>query len=320
MSPEKSSDWITHLDYFFVLRPMLFYPGWSTMLAGYFITYRSEIHLPLINQSLLNHVHILLLILAFGMLMGSTFVLNQLKDVKSDQKNKKLFIISNGHLTIRSAIKEVVLLAYFSFLIAFFLNVVTGICFVLFFLLTGILYNFDPFSMKDRPWGSLLANALMGWFAFAIGWTAKNQVSGAVLMDSIPYLLFNTALYLFTTLPDIEGDRLSKKRTLAVIYGSKWLIIGAFSLYLSGLLYSLVIIELQALFFYILSFPFFIKTIITMNTADTLRTTKFGIFFFALSICLRWPIYFVLMLLGFVCTKVYFRKRFNINYPNFSGV
>jgi 4-hydroxybenzoate polyprenyltransferase len=320
MSVEKSSDWITHLDYFFVLRPMLFYPGWSTMLAGYFIAYRSEIRLPIINQSLLNHGYILLLILAFGMLMGSTFVLNQIKDVKSDQKNKKLFIISNGYLTLQDAIKEVVLLAYFSFLLAFFLNFVTGICFILFFVIAGILYNFAPFTMKDRPWGSLAANALMGWFAFAIGWAAKNQVTSAVLTDSIPYLLFNTALYLFTTLPDIEGDRLAGKRTLAVMYGSKWLIIGAFLLYVSGLIFSLVIIELQALFFYILSFPFFIKTVITLNIADTLRTTKFGILFFALSICLRWPIYFVLMLLGFVCTKAYFRKRFNLNYPNFSGV
>jgi len=31
-------------------------------------------------------------------------------------------------------------------------------------------------------------------------------------------------LYFFTTLPDVPGDRISKKRTLAVLYGEKFVI------------------------------------------------------------------------------------------------
>jgi 4-hydroxybenzoate polyprenyltransferase len=310
---------ISYLDYFFVLRPMLFYPGWSTMLAGYFIEYNHQWFPFLHNQLDINHCKILFHIIAFAMLMGSTFVLNQLADIKSDQKNEKLFLISNGHLTKESALKEVIILAIISVVMVSFHSLPIASIFILFFLMTGILYNYSPLSMKDRPWGSLLANALMGLMAFAIGWLAGKQFSSQVFLDSLPYLFFNTALYLFTTLPDIEGDRLTNKKTLAVLYGSKIIIMGAMILFVTGFLISLLFSDLQALVFYFLSIPFFIKVALTFKISDSISATKFAIFFFALSICLRWPFYFVLMLLGFYLTKFYFKKRFNLNYPNFSG-
>jgi 4-hydroxybenzoate polyprenyltransferase len=298
---------------------MLFYPGWSTMLAGYFIGYKKD-WLPLVSDQLdPNHWHIIFLIIAFGMLMGSTFVLNQLADIKSDRKNEKLFIISNGYLSKKSALKEVIILSCLSTVLALIFNVTVGIFFVLFFLLTGFLYNFAPLSMKDRPWGSLLANTMMGWLAFAIGWSALNQLSTQVILDSLPYLFFNTALYLFTTLPDIEGDRMADKKTLTVLYGSKKIMIAACILFLAGLLFSLHFHDRQALLFLLFSMPFFVKILFTFSVSDSIRATKFAILFFALSVCLRWPYYFILMLAGYYATKFYFKKRFNLNYPNFAG-
>lgn len=310
---------ICYLDYVFVLRPMLFYPGWSTILAGYFIEYKND-WLPFFSDQLdPNHWYIIFLIISFGMLMGSTFVLNQLADIKSDRKNEKLFIISNGYLGKKSALKEVILLSSLSIILVFIFNVTIGIFFVLFFFLTGFLYNFAPLCMKDRPWGSLLANAMMGWLAFAIGWSALNQLSTEIVFDSLPYLLFNTALYLFTTLPDIEGDRAADKKTLTVLYGSKKIMLAACLLFLTSLLLSVQFHDRQALLFMLLSMPFFMKILFTFNVSDSIRATKFGILFFALSICLRWPYYFILMLAGFYATKFYFKKRFNLNYPNFAG-
>jgi len=43
MSKSERS-WLTRLDYFFVTRPMLFFPGWTTMLAGYFIADKGELY------------------------------------------------------------------------------------------------------------------------------------------------------------------------------------------------------------------------------------------------------------------------------------
>ena len=317
MNAPKDQFWLSRLDYFFVLRPMLFFPGWSTMMAGYFIQSKSLWIPPFHFQKFPDQL--IFVLIGFAMVMGSSFVLNQLKDIASDKENKKLFIISNGILSPKAVWIEVILLTSFSFLIAFAILTELGILFVLFFIVTGLLYNFSPANMKDRPWGSLVANGLMGWVAFSIGWISTNAISVHLIIDSLPYLCFNTALYLYTILPDREGDKKSGKKTLAVSLNINNIIYLAFTLYLIGFFVSIWSIDRQALVFYILSLPLFIKTLLGKKTEDTIRATKYGILFFAISICLRWPIYFLIMVLGFFGTKWYFKKRFDFDYPNFSG-
>ena len=116
-----------------------------------------------------------------------------------------------------TAYKEVIILTILAVILGFCVNINVGLIFIIFFVVTGILYNYKPAFMKDRPWGSLLANALMGWLAFAIGWSAVYEMGIQLVIDSLPYLFFNTALYFFTLLPDVRGDQESGKKTLAVI-------------------------------------------------------------------------------------------------------
>ena len=317
MNANKYQSWIPRFDYFFVLRPMLFFPGWSTMMAGYFIQSKTTWFPPYPLQ--INMFHLIITLVGFAMIMGSAFVLNQLQDIESDQKNKKLFIISDGILSKKTVWWEMIILTVLSFLVAFIIKIEVGISFVLFFIITGLFYNFPPLKLKDRPWGSLLANGLMGWFAFVIGWISTHTISAILLTDSLPYLFFNIALYLFTTLPDREGDKNSGKKTLAVILSLKKIVYIALVFFFAGLLISIWLTDKQALIFYILTLPLFIYTIVASNVENTIRTTKYGILFFSITICFRWPAYFLLMLSGYFGTKWYFRKRFGLNYPNFSG-
>jgi 4-hydroxybenzoate polyprenyltransferase len=317
MSARPKSIWLSRLDYIFLLRPMLFFPGWSTMLAGFFIS-TSDYWFPLPDQNV-DYLIIFLLISGFAMIMGSAFVLNQLRDIESDKKNNKLFIISDGIVSVTSARREVYILTIAAVIIGFYLNFYIGTLFILFFLITGILYNYKPAKMKDRPWGSLIANALMGWLAFSIGWSINYQPDLHLVIDSFPYFCFNTALYLFTLLPDVKGDKVAGKETLAVVYGIKKIVLWAFILYVFGLIVTVIVKDYQALLFYLLSLPFFMKSIITKKVPDAIRTTKFGILFFALSICLRWPFYLLLMISGFFLTRWYFKQRFDFEYPNFAG-
>jgi len=296
---------------------MLFFPGWSTMLAAYYIESRTR-WLPFV-QSGESLPAPLLLMTGLALIMGASFVLNQLEDIESDKKNRKLFIISNGLVSKKKAVGEVILLTMAGLLIGFLIKSDVGVLLLFFFLLTGLIYNFNPFKLKDKPWGSLIANAMMGWLAFAVGWSARYAPDLQLLADSLPYLFFNTSLYLFTLLPDREGDAHSNKKTLAVLEGEKSVIDKALVLYFLGLLMSFLLYDKQALVFYLLSLPFFVQTLVKKNTESTIRTTKFAILFFALSICLRWPFYFLLMLSGFFITKWYFKNRFNFDYPNFRG-
>jgi len=310
---------LNKLDYFFVLRPMLFFPGWSTLLAGYLIPYKSKIFLPFSLIHEINFIELLILIGSFALVMGSTFILNQLADKKSDKINSKLFLISNSHISNRDAIIEVIILTILSLIIGFLINVKVLVIFVIFLILTGYLYNFSPFEFKNKPWPSLFSNALMGWLAFSIGWSMHGDFNFEFVIISMPYLFFNTALYLFTTLPDVDGDKKTNKNTFAVKYGAKPVILSAFFLFGLGIMIAILFSDMQAMIFYFLSLPFFILTIITFKIPHTILTTKFAILFFALSICLKIPYYIFLMVLGFYSTKFYFRFRFNLDYPNFSS-
>lgn len=298
---------------------MLFFPGWSTLLAGYLIPYKSQIYLSFYIINKINYVELLVLIVSFAMVMGSTFILNQFADKKSDKINSKLFLISNNHISKKNAIIEVIILTAISLLIAYFINLEILIIYLMFFILTGYLYNFKPFELKNKALGSLVANALMGWLAFAIGWCMHSQFNLQFLIFSLPYLLFNTALYLFTTLPDVNGDKEMNKNTFAVKYGHKPVILLAFFLFGIGIMIAIMLMDIQAMIFYVLSLPFFILTILSFKISHTILATKFAILFFALSICLKIPYYIFLMVLGFYSTKYYFRFRFNLDYPNFSG-
>ncbi|MCK5033708.1 MAG: UbiA family prenyltransferase [Calditrichia bacterium] len=298
---------------------MLFFPGWSTLLAGYLIPYKSEFYLPfaIINQ--IDYLNIAILITSFAMVMGSTFVLNQLADKESDKINSKLFLISNNYISSRKAITEVILLMIVSLIIGYLINFQIFILFILFLVITGYLYNFKPFEFKNKPGASLISNAFMGWLAFAIGWSMHSKFNLNLIIDSLPYLFLNTALYLFTTLPDISGDQKIDKKTLAVKYGNKSVILSAFFLFGIGIMISVISHDIQAMIFYVLSLPFFLLTIFSFKTSHTILATKFAILFFAISICLKIPYYILIMVLGFYSTKYYFRFRFNLDYPNFSG-
>ncbi len=305
-------------DYFFVLRPMLFFPGWATLLAGYFVA-RHQGQIVLNGWRGAAAPEIGWLLVAFGAAMGASFLLNQLADIESDRLNNKLFIIAEGHIGSKSAVIETLFLLAAALFIAFYFSMISGVLIIIFILVTGWGYNYPPFRFKDRPWWSLLANSLMGWLAFAIGWTAVLPVDWALIVNSLPYLFLNTALYFYTTLPDIKGDAGSRKKTLAVLYGADALVFTSFVLFVFSLIAAAVQRDYQALFILILSAPFFLLTLGRPRVGKAVRTTKFTILFFNLIIALQAPWYFLMMVGLFFLTRWYFKARFDFDYPNFKG-
>lgn len=307
------------LDYFFVLRPMLFFPGWSTLLAGYFILDKQVLIFNLSRIQALPLSEIALLLLLSAAAMGASFLLNQLKDIESDRENNKLFFLAEGHIGKKMVIAETLLLIVMALLLALLFSVTMALLAAGFIVLTGYLYNFNPFALKDAPLSSLIANSLMGWFAFALGWAAVHTPGWDMVLEALPYLFLNTALYFFTLLPDMEGDRKSGKNTIAVLYGMKRTIRMAFILFISSAAAAVVLKDWMILFVLTLSAPFFISTVRNYSLNSTVRTTKFVILFFAAAICFKIPFFFILMLSGFFGTRWYFKKRFNYDYPNFKG-
>ncbi len=314
---------IQYLDYLFITRPILFFPGWITLMAG-FLAARGDNRLIFdllsgrLNPTFWNR-SLGLTMVSFAAAMGASFILNQLQDVESDQKNKKLFLIGEKYLSRNAAIGESVLLIAISLLLSLFLNWKILLLNGLFVMITGYLYNYPPFQCKNRPYSGLFLNMLMGWIAFALGWTLTANFTWKFILASLPYLFLNTGLYLLTTLPDIDGDRASGKETVGVKFGSKTTMRLFLLLYFAAFLAAAWIGDQLILVVILLALPVVLRLLQTLALSWSIKTTKMAIFFFALLICFKFPTFFLLMVSLFYLTRFYYRRRFQFDYPNFRG-
>lgn len=317
------SNWLKPLDYFFLTRPILFFPGWATLLVGT-IAARGDVR---IVSSLFNSTFSIELwnsrlffgLVLFACAMGGSFVLNQLQDIESDKSNNKLFLFGDGFISKRAGYIESVLLLLTSLLGAVFLSPAFFGMVLIFNFITGYSYNFFPFAFKDKPIGGLFANMAMGWLAFAMGWVLFKPLSLELLIASLPFLFFNTSLYFLTTLPDVDGDRASDKVTFPVKYGLTFTVaLCLFFFILAGGLalwhkndYMLVVFLLTA--------PFMVRLAMVRKTASAIIAVKVGIASFALLACVYFPIFLLVLGVIFFFTRFYYRNRFEFDYPNFKG-
>ena len=320
MQPDR---WFPKLDYFFITRPMLFFPGWNTLLAGS-LAASGEV---LLISDLLQYnwrfspttKDLSLSLLAFMLAMGGCFILNQLQDVDSDRQNKKLFLVGEKFISKSSAYYESILLIGLSLLTGIYLNVAFFLLVLFFVIITGYLYNYHPFHFKNRPLWGLLLNMLMGWIAFALGWSIYRVLDQHFLLYSFPYLVLNTSLYLLTTIPDAAGDQAAGKKTFCVRFGFKTTMAISILLFLVALVYSIFRHDQLILLLNLLILFPFIRLMYTPTRAQAIRTIKMAIFFFSFLICLKFPWYLLIMVLLFFFTRYYYRQRFQFDYPNFRG-
>jgi 4-hydroxybenzoate polyprenyltransferase len=315
------NQWIKYLDYFFVNRPILFFPGWATLLAGYLAATHNiklfhlittdnfyfEFWNPIIFQGLL----------AFSFAMGSSFILNQICDISSDKKNRKLFLMGEGHISVNHGYIESFILITLSLILSIKIGLSLLLLMSFFIMITGYFYNYPPFNFKDKPISGLIANMIMGWLAFAIGWTLLVPFNGSLVNHSIPYLFFNTSLYFLTTLPDVEGDTSSKKITFPVKYGFTSTIWISVLFFLLSIVSSIIIGDQFLLLVLILNILFVLNLIRKKNVSTALLVIKTGIFFFCIILSVKFPLFFLAITLLFFFTRFYYKRRFQFDYPSF---
>ncbi|MBC8277515.1 MAG: UbiA family prenyltransferase [FCB group bacterium] len=124
------------LDYFFLLRPTLFFPLWTMVLAG---RYNSG------SDSLIGLIFIYL-----AALLGASYTVNQIADIEGDKKNNKLFLVADEHVSRNFATGLCVILVILGCAGFFSLGLAFGLISVVFIIVTAYLYNIAPFRWKDR--------------------------------------------------------------------------------------------------------------------------------------------------------------------------
>jgi 4-hydroxybenzoate polyprenyltransferase len=305
-------------DYIFVLRPTLFFPVWTVYAAGY-LAFHKFSHAGLSGAAPTLDATALSLLGILTLLMGSGYILNQLCDIETDRRNHKLFLIADQHISPFAAWTEMIVLGAFAVAASFFYGKLLGALLVAIFLLTGIFYNVAPFAWKGRPWLGLFANALGALLIFAAGWWSQKIEWQLPVRHALPYMFAVAAVYLYTTLLDLDGDAGTKKKTFGVHYGFAATAIAGCVLELGAFVSAWWLRDFIIFYPALIAAPFFIWAAIKQRLAEVSRAIKLPIVFLALAICLKiWP-YFFLLGLVFYFSRWYYRRRFGLNYPNLAA-
>jgi len=313
--PGRSLKWlqpvIHALDYLFIFRPTLFFMLWTVVLiglAGYHFTSGESIWWQ-VSVDWGNVLNIVMISLLFG----SIFIFNQLKDITSDHINRKVFIISEGHVTAERArwigyVAMVAPLVYFLLVNRYLLIIGLAL------LLVGYIYNG---YWKNQPGVDALGNILFGVLLYLFGWGLNALPGRPAVRHLVPYIFICGAFFLLTTIPDMKGDAAVNKRTFAVAFGIKITIWVAAACQLLGFLAGLLIRDPLVTHPTLLSLPLFGVIVFQSNQAWVLRTIRYTLLFYAGFICVLFPWYFVVICVNFFLSKMYYRHRFGLDYPTF---
>ena len=296
-------------DRVFLGRPALLVPVWTFLLLGNYHAFPTGFQMFLPGAVLVAFV-------TYSMLMAGIYVLNQICDRESDRLNRKLFLIPEGHIGVASATFQATALIGVSVLLASFFSV----SFLLFFAMSvalGLLYSVPPFKLKGRPVLDMAANAVgYGFLNFSVGWLATRDFSVRMIELSLPYALAIAAVYLNTTILDISGDREAGDTTTGVWLGPKNTGILAAVFMAAALVISLLVRNYICFCASVIALPLFLWTATKAARNRTLISVRVGAAILVLAVCILYPLFLGVLVLGFFLTRWYYRSRFGVVYPS----
>ena len=296
-------------DYIFAARPLLHLPVWSV----YLVTLHYHLELSQDSFALTD----ILMLLALTLATSASYYINQIYDYDSDKINNKLGFLQKEYMSFNEMKTLYYLCAIFSISIGFYLSLFAG-----FLLLTlnilGTIYSAPPVRLKDRPISGLLTNAI--GYGFIIPLTVMPDMTihndGLLGWDNPFYFTLTIgAIYLLTTIPDKEGDEKTGKRTLSVILSTPLIKILALILLIDSVVIAndsnyILLVILSIISALILLITLFAESekllFLSIKLPILLLTLLAGYFFYLYAV-------FIVALL--ITTRLYYKKRFNMEYP-----
>ncbi len=300
----KNSIW----DYIFLARPILLVPVWAFFLLGYYKAGGGRFQF---NSTVISSF------LAYTALISILYILNQIADRKSDAINQKHLLIAEGMISTRNAYIEIGLL----FLVIVFLLIKLPLSIIIFMVISflfGIFYSFPPFKLKAVPFADFLINGIgYGFVNFSVGWLTFNKFSSQTVISSLPYVLAVSAIFVNTTILDIEGDKKCGYLTTGVLLNKRKSALFALVLIIACIFYSLIIKDYICLIPSLISFPLFLLAGIRGDDKYVKLSIRIGGPLLILVVGLLFPYFLVLSILIFIFLRIYYKKKFGIKYPGF---
>jgi len=251
--------------------------------------------------------------------MGGIYILNQIFDIESDRQNEKLFLLPKGIISLKNA--------WISFYFVIFLSILVAIPLTMtyfflwgFSLLLGVLYSAPPFKFKGKPFFDLFSNSIgYGLLNFLVGWISSFPFKREAFLFSIPYIFAVGAVFLNTTIPDIPGDRVVGEKTTGVFLGKRKTALLAFFLLVVSFISSFYLRDYTVLLASAISLPPFFIAVKDNTNFFVKFSYRIGGGIFALIVAIRCPSFFIIGFLTLILLKLYYRKRFGLNYPSLTG-
>lgn len=296
-------------DYVFLVRPTLMYPIWIYFLCGFWSGQRW----PVVAH--VTTLHAVMIGTGLTLVMAAVSIFNQIRDAETDRINRKLFLICDGHVPVRTAYIEALICGLLGVAIGWMAELRAGVMLAFALFMAGYLYSFPPARMKDRPIGGLLVNGFGGLIVFILGWISAGG-AGWFPLRSLTYFGGFSAVMLNTTMPDMKGDRETGKITFPVKYGVRPTVIWALIVEVITVCAAFYFHEWILFFPGLAMVPFFIYALTKKHVADVIRATKYSVFAMAIAICWVFPWFLIPMWLIFFGSRWYYRKRFGFDYPN----
>ena len=250
------------------------------------------------------------------MFVGALYVFNQIADIKNDRENQKIFILSNGNVSKLGASLYAVVLTVLSIVFAWYQSQMMGMIYLLAFIIIGIGYNYPPFRWSNRPFWGLIVHFFVGWFSFMNGWLESGGEMIESFFPSIPVILGVSAIYLLTTLPDLDGDKSTGKITFAVRFGAQRTLNFAFFLMISCVFISNYLQDYFIMIVSIMSAIMILRARIYYNQpGDILDAIRYTILYLLVIMGMKYPIFLLISVLVIVLTRLYYKYRFHKKYP-----
>jgi 4-hydroxybenzoate polyprenyltransferase len=305
-------------DGLFLSRPLLWVPVWGFVLFGLLATRGSLQRLDFWNASVhLTHQQLVGMML-FSCAVGSVYVINQLADMKVDSANSGFSLLGHAHLSVKLAVLSAIGLA----LVAVAVPLVYGDMILALLsaaaLVVGGVYSCAPLRLSGRPILDFVSNAFgYGAIAFGVGW----HLGGRALQDAdfivsaAPYLCLMAAGSISSTLPDIEGDRAEGKNTTAVVLGIPAAHAIATLFLVAAALIALHQSDRVAWCCALLSLPVYGAYMVVRTPWLMEATYKVGGALCMVAVAFYVPLFAFLSIVTLAATWLYFRVRFNVQYP-----
>ncbi|MFH1681275.1 MAG: UbiA family prenyltransferase [Candidatus Eisenbacteria bacterium] len=296
-------------DWIFIARPIVLIPAWAFLIVGYFrANERSGEFSPPLGPLLLPFV-------LLTVVLAGAYIVNQIYDRETDKENGKLFLIAEGHVSVRGAWIEAVLLMAGGLAASLVLR--PGLLpWLLASALLGLLYSVPPARFKGRPVLDLVANACgYGAVTFLFGFSLAGRAGAEEIAHALPYVLLVGAVFLHTALVDQDGDRKAGMRTTAVALGDRATSAAALVLLALAGLAGVRVGEPYVPPAAIGASPFFLWGALFPGRKGSTLAYQWGSLLFVLLVVMRVPLFGLLLVLLVAATRAYYRFRLNLVYP-----